>query len=448
MREAGATRPLDDGGILLGGANYLCHERVLQLGVPGFQYPRSDWPAKVRFAGLVQGRPVTSAAAETETQAKAKAKADKDKDKDPGFPWWPELVANSALDRDDPARRKVVVVTQGTVEINPEDLILPTIRAFAPPSPPSTSSSSSSPATATTGSSSSASAVVVTGTTPAPSLTSDNVLVIAILGWKGACLTYTASPPSSPPPPPPRPPAPSPNKTSSTATAAATATTIATAAQAEDDDNDEHSAANRRGHHTPSSPSPSPSPLPSNARVADYLSYDAALAHADAWVHNGGYGAVCHGLAHGVPMVVAGEGMDKGENARRVAWSGVGVDLYAPAPAPAPALFAPAYTHAHTPGRSAAQRRPSPVQVRAAVELVVLGAADEEVLLGDGAGGEEGGGGGGGGGGFAARVRALRREADGLDCFGIVHEELCRLVDGEGSGGGGGGGGTGAGLEE
>ena len=49
---------------------------------------------------------------------------------------------------------------------------------------------------------------------------------------------------------------------------------------------------------------------------------DAALAHADAWVHNGGFGAVCHGLAHGVPQVVAGEGMDKGENAARVARSG------------------------------------------------------------------------------------------------------------------------------
>ena len=73
---------------------------------------------------------------------------------------------------------------------------------------------------------------------------------------------------------------------------------------------------------------------PVNVRVADYLTYDAALSHADAWVHNGGFGAVCHGLAHGVPQVVAGEGMDKGENAAHVARSGCGVDLRTGRPGP------------------------------------------------------------------------------------------------------------------
>ncbi len=67
--------------------------------------------------------------------------------------------------------------------------------------------------------------------------------------------------------------------------------------------------------------------LPSNARITDYLHYDAVLPHAHAWVHNGGYGAVQHGIAHGVPMVVGGEGQDKTENTKRIAWSGVGVDL-------------------------------------------------------------------------------------------------------------------------
>jgi UDP:flavonoid glycosyltransferase YjiC (YdhE family) len=74
-------------------------------------------------------------------------------------------------------------------------------------------------------------------------------------------------------------------------------------------------------------PSQNSRPLPSNTRVTDYLHYDAVLPHAHAWVHNGGYGAVQHGIANGVPMVVAGEGQDKTENAKRVAYSGAGVDL-------------------------------------------------------------------------------------------------------------------------
>ncbi|KAK3376540.1 hypothetical protein B0T24DRAFT_718873 [Lasiosphaeria ovina] len=70
-----------------------------------------------------------------------------------------------------------------------------------------------------------------------------------------------------------------------------------------------------------------PEHVPANARVVDYLAYDAVLPYADVWVHNGGYGATMHGIAHGVPMVIAGEGQDKLENGRRVAWSGLGVDL-------------------------------------------------------------------------------------------------------------------------
>jgi UDP:flavonoid glycosyltransferase YjiC (YdhE family) len=44
-------------------------------------------------------------------------------------------------------------------------------------------------------------------------------------------------------------------------------------------------------------------------------------------VTNGGWGGVLASLAAGVPLVVAGGTLDKPEIARRVAWSGVGVDL-------------------------------------------------------------------------------------------------------------------------
>ena len=298
LREAGvpaaADLPPPHLRPLFAGANYLCHERVLQLGVPGFEYPRSDWPPGFRFAGLVQGPPNAVNA----TGAAGDAAAAQKRDPDPDFPWWPELVANSALDRDDPHRKKVVVVTQGTVEINPEDLILPTIRAFAPSdtAPDPASAPPSSP----------------------PRLDPAKVLVVAILGWKDSRLPAALARP------------------------------------------------------------------PANVRVADYLTYDAALAYADAWVHNGGFGAVCHGLAHGVPQVVAGEGMDKGENAARVARSGCGVDLRT--------------------------GRPGPDAVARAVADVLL-PSDPDARFP-----------------FAESAARLRAECEGLDAFRVVHEELCRLA--------------------
>jgi len=68
-------------------------------------------------------------------------------------------------------------------------------------------------------------------------------------------------------------------------------------------------------------------PVPGNARVASYLPYDALLPLTDVMVTNGGFGGVQHALAHGVPLVVAGDTEDKPEVAARVAWAGVGVNL-------------------------------------------------------------------------------------------------------------------------
>ncbi|KAI8959289.1 glycosyltransferase family 1 protein [Daldinia sp. FL1419] len=272
MREAGARRSVDE--TFLSGANYVCHDTILQLGVPGFEYPRSDWPNNFKFAGLVQGPP---SSAEAETQSSARD----NNNKTPSFPWWSELTSNTALSAlapSDPrraAKKKVVVVAQGTVEINPHDLIVPTLRAFAYRS---------------------------------------DVLVVAILGWKNASLSSYGIDIQVPP----------------------------------------------------------------NARIADYLSYDLALAHADVWVHNAGFGAVNHGIANGVPMVVAGEGMDKTENSRRVAWSGIGVDL--------------------------GNAKPSAEQVREGVERILEGR------------------------GFLERVRQLQGQSREIDCFGMVHDELIKIA--------------------
>ncbi|KAK0667676.1 family 1 putative glycosyltransferase [Cercophora samala] len=46
-------------------------------------------------------------------------------------PWWEDLASNSALAASDPARKKVVFVTQGTVHRAYDELIIPVIRAMA-----------------------------------------------------------------------------------------------------------------------------------------------------------------------------------------------------------------------------------------------------------------------------------------------------------------------------
>lgn len=253
LLEAGATRTI--GEPLLAGANYTCHEAILQCGVPGFEYDRCDWPSNFKFVGLVQGTTEGVTAP------------------DPAFPWWNELKHNSSLDQKDPRRKKVVLVAQGTVEVNPRQLIIPTIQALAD---------------------------------------RDDILVVAVLGWKDAKLSDFVE-------------------------------------------------------------------VPANARIADYLSYDAALEHSDIWVHNAGFGAVNHGIAHGVPMIVAGEGMDKTENARRVGWSGIGVDL--------------------------GTAEPTKEQVGEGVEAIFRDPA------------------------FSRRVQVLQQQSRNLDCMAIVHDELMKLVE-------------------
>jgi UDP:flavonoid glycosyltransferase YjiC (YdhE family) len=68
-------------------------------------------------------------------------------------------------------------------------------------------------------------------------------------------------------------------------------------------------------------------PLPPNARAAEFLPYDELMPKVRVFVTNGGYGGLHYALAHGVPIVVAGETEDKMETSRRVEWSGAGINL-------------------------------------------------------------------------------------------------------------------------
>lgn len=74
--------------------------------------------------------------------------------------------------------------------------------------------------------------------------------------------------------------------------------------------------------------------VPANAHQAPFLPYDRLLPKTAVMVTNGGWGGVLAALAAGVPLVVAGGTLDKPEVARRVAWSGAGVDLRTGRPSP------------------------------------------------------------------------------------------------------------------
>ncbi|MGF0315817.1 glycosyltransferase [Nocardia fluminea] len=67
--------------------------------------------------------------------------------------------------------------------------------------------------------------------------------------------------------------------------------------------------------------------LPDNVRAAQFLPYDQLFPRLDLLVTNGGYGGVQYALAHGVPIVIAGDTEDKPEVAARVSWSGSGINL-------------------------------------------------------------------------------------------------------------------------
>jgi UDP:flavonoid glycosyltransferase YjiC (YdhE family) len=176
---------------------------VLAQGVPGLEYPRSDLPAHVHYLGrLAAGRP-----------------AGPRPDHAPLPGWWPELAAARA------AGRPVVHVTQGTLDLDFDDLLRPAVGGLADQEPL---------------------LVCTTGGLPESTL----------------------------------------------------------------------------------------GPLPGNVRAAPHLPYDRLLPLVDVMVTNGGWGGVLAAVEAGVPLVVAGASLDKPEVARRVAWSGAGLDLRTGTPGP------------------------------------------------------------------------------------------------------------------
>ncbi|KAH8879772.1 glycosyltransferase family 1 protein [Thozetella sp. PMI_491] len=69
--------------------------------------------------------------------------------------------------------------------------------------------------------------------------------------------------------------------------------------------------------------------IPANVKVLDYFPYSALLPHTDVFVVNAGFGGFIQGIMFGVPMVMAGKGIDKGIVSERAARCGAAVNLYA-----------------------------------------------------------------------------------------------------------------------
>src|SRR4051794_36779989 len=72
---------------------------------------------------------------------------------------------------------------------------------------------------------------------------------------------------------------------------------------------------------------PEPIEVPPNARLVEWVSYTKTMPGCDVVVCHAGHGTVARSLASGVPLVACPAAGDMGENASRIAWTGVGVPL-------------------------------------------------------------------------------------------------------------------------
>ncbi|KAI9691405.1 MAG: hypothetical protein M1820_009677 [Bogoriella megaspora] len=86
-------------------------DRFLQMSIPSIEYPRSDLPSNIRFIGAL---PTTGG-----RKASKSLGAVSEAEHLPS--WWDEVIAHT---------RPLIVVSQGSKSTNPEELILPTLRAL------------------------------------------------------------------------------------------------------------------------------------------------------------------------------------------------------------------------------------------------------------------------------------------------------------------------------
>ncbi|RYP63558.1 hypothetical protein DL771_009220 [Monosporascus sp. 5C6A] len=116
MRQAGATA-LPPGGFDPMDAWFLTPDVTLQMCLPSQEYALSDLDPKIHFVGCLPRR--------------------EPRPDDPYPDWWPEILANSSSsssseqDGKRKKRKKVIFVSQGTIATDLNQLVIPTMRAFA-----------------------------------------------------------------------------------------------------------------------------------------------------------------------------------------------------------------------------------------------------------------------------------------------------------------------------
>ncbi|CAK7224075.1 hypothetical protein SBRCBS47491_005425 [Sporothrix bragantina] len=196
----------------------------------------------------------------TETAADTTAETEAAPDINATPLWWDEMLAHP--------RQKVVHLTQGTISINTDLLVKPTVEALA----------------------------------------DRNDLLVVITGKNVDAMFRDESVPS--------------NSAAAEATAEATAETIAEATA------DANAETTSEGTFVQDMRMV----RPANVRTAAFVPHLRLLPHVGVMVTNAGYNGVLAALSCGVPLVCAGRTEDKADVSSRVAWSGAGIDLATNAP--------------------------------------------------------------------------------------------------------------------
>lgn len=92
-------------------ASTVCHDVILQMGLPSFEFPVPNEPAHLKFAGSLPPKPIPS---------------------DLTYPeWYSEVLENSSSQAAKPGRKKIVFVAQGTEVLDHRDLLVPCVKGLA-----------------------------------------------------------------------------------------------------------------------------------------------------------------------------------------------------------------------------------------------------------------------------------------------------------------------------
>jgi MGT family glycosyltransferase len=74
--------------------------------------------------------------------------------------------------------------------------------------------------------------------------------------------------------------------------------------------------------------------LPANTFISEFIPFGNLLPYVNVVITNGGYGGVQNALAHGIPLIIAGQTEDKMEVSARVEYSQTGINLKTSYPTP------------------------------------------------------------------------------------------------------------------